>query len=567
MEKISPSRLTLLILFIAYLIWWIIGNQAMLFNPQLQNSDARTHVYTFHSYSGNEAIADDPIAAEVLGMVTPGIRGLYWTLVPTFGVLVSTKIVQAIIFSLLLLPVVLVLKAQEDKFIYVVLMVFFVLHSRILVGQMVGGFQRNFAIPVIVIWCTGAYLKIRIARYLAILLGMLTYPIASALTMGAEFLWLLINLDWLKRPSLVPTLKKELFLYVVLLLACITVVIPYMMMKSSSGPAHSLEQARNEPAFSMQGRIKALPFPSPFKLAKNAISWPFIPFGRSISKVFKDEFKPFNTPQSRGLLFFALAVMLLVLLGRKNLAIPKVTVCLFLASISLYILARYFAFHLYQPSRYFMYGLSLASVSLLTELAASLKLGKRTISNYSIAIIFIISSMLFLGDGYDPKLGVDLDGRKEAKLYQYFRSTPQNTRILCHPLDGDNIPLFTGRPTTGGIETLQPWFVDSWQRHKKFTTQVLYIMYATNISDVIAFCKNEGITHLLLNRHRYGPGYRGGAHMFEPFGAMIHKHLADKQLTDLALYQVLKSYKPTFTWGRYTVIEFKALLEAGVANN
>ena len=51
-------------MFAAYIVWWIIGNHEMLLNPLLQNDDVRTHIYIFHKYANNEAIAHDPIQIE-----------------------------------------------------------------------------------------------------------------------------------------------------------------------------------------------------------------------------------------------------------------------------------------------------------------------------------------------------------------------------------------------------------------------------------------------------------------------------------------------------------------------
>ena len=91
-----------------------------------------------------------------------------------------------------------------------------------------------------------------------------------------------------------------------------------------------------------------------------------------------------------------------------------------------------------------------------------------------------------------------------AALFEFLRNTPSNTRIACHPYDGDDVPFRSGRPTTGEYETLQPWFVESWRRHKELIKEVLTALYAADLKALIAFYRKERITHLLLNTDRYG---------------------------------------------------------------
>jgi hypothetical protein len=80
--RISSDRAALSLMFVVYIAWWVIGSHEMLLDPFLQQNDVRTHVYTFHKYYNNEAIANDPVALEVINMVTPGIRGLYFVIAP-----------------------------------------------------------------------------------------------------------------------------------------------------------------------------------------------------------------------------------------------------------------------------------------------------------------------------------------------------------------------------------------------------------------------------------------------------------------------------------------------------
>lgn len=559
MPKIDYAALSFL--FIAYIMYWIIGNQEMLFDSFLQNDDVRTHVYAFHKYSNNEAIANDPVANEVLNMVTPGIRGLYRVLVPVVSLQSAAKIVQGICFILILLPFFMVLHWKKGNFTAIVLLIFFTFHTNFLMHMTVGGFQRSFAVPTIVLWIVGAYSGNRAARYIAILIGAFTYPPALALLMTSEFLFVLTNLNWKEKKRLLTQIKKEVKIYFALFLSCLIILTPYLIMKSDAGPAYSYHDAQNEPAFGPNGRIKALPFPNPIGNMIRHFAMPLRSSGNrlvpSYSSLLPSSLRDRNLLISIGVL---LLLTMVILNFKKAIPIPKIAICLLIASICMYILSRFFAFHLYWPMRYYQYGLPLAFISAVAEVLPNMKIKLFSLSRNWISFIVIACVLLFVGDGVTPKLGVPLDGRKNAELFEFFRNTPSNTRIACHPNDGDDVPFWSGRPTTGGYETLQPWFVKSWLRHKALTKEVLSVLYETDINTIISWCQKKGVTHLLLNTERYGQNYRSNALMFEPFGTFMENILATVDKGDLVLNKAIEKCA-AFRKGPFVVIRVQSLLD------
>src|SRR5262245_8091578 len=75
------TTLLVVTIFAVYVVQWIKANSGMLFDPLLQNDDARTGVFMFHRYGPEHALKDDPIANEMLSLVTPFLRLLYVLLV------------------------------------------------------------------------------------------------------------------------------------------------------------------------------------------------------------------------------------------------------------------------------------------------------------------------------------------------------------------------------------------------------------------------------------------------------------------------------------------------------
>jgi len=118
-----------------------------------------------------------------------------------------------------------------------------------------------------------------------------------------------------------------------------------------------------------------------------------------------------------------------------------------------------------------------------------------------------------------------LDSRADADLYAFIRNLPRDARFASHPMDGDGIPYYGARATTGTFETLQPWFVNSWQRQKVREFATLDMLYAEHLEEVAAYCRKYSVSHVLINRDRYGADFADRAASFEPFSAYTNELL------------------------------------------
>ena len=148
------AEIVALALLAAYLGTWIGGRWELLVEPAVQNNDARAILFPFHRYGPEGALADDPIADEMLTHVTPGIRFLYRVLVPIFGVLGAAKVVQAMGFALIGLAGLIL--ARTHGIGAGVLLVFFFFHQGYAVARIASGLPRAFAFPCFALWIAGA---------------------------------------------------------------------------------------------------------------------------------------------------------------------------------------------------------------------------------------------------------------------------------------------------------------------------------------------------------------------------------------------------------------------------
>ena len=526
----------------------------MLFDPMIQNNDVRMHSYSFHQYADNPTIAQDPIVKELRYLTTPGVNLLYRAIVPLSNVQVANKIVQGITLAVVLLSIIYFSSLSKDSLPSAALLMFLTLHTPSLMASIAGGMQRSFALPSMMLWITGAMAPRRLLRVVGIFIAALTYPVAMALLMAAEFYLIFAGVNWSdsaqRRKQIVLGVKR----YSAVLLGCLVLLGPRLSVMIEAGPIHSVHEALQEPAFGPEGRIKVPPFSNPIsKMTRRFVS-PLVAAGRTVFLRFEVK----NTELFTLILVLAISFCV----WRKILPVPKVALCLIAASLSMYLVARVFAFDLYLPKRYYQYGLPLACITAFSEIMhqmTGLKLRSYHVPKHFVVSAVVVTLLAIGGNGIQPRLGSYLDGRTHFALFEYFKSTPLNSRIAAHPYDGDDVPYWSGRPTTGGYESLQPWYIDSWRRQKAFTKELLGALYATDWETLISFCRKHNITHLLLRTDRYGNDFRSKATLFQPFGSFLQRILSPIELNDLVITKVIES-EPVFRDGSFVVIEVESLL-------
>jgi hypothetical protein len=526
------SAVVVTVVFVLWFRDWYHGNVPALWDPKIQPDDARTAIFPFHRYEPGAPLADDPIATEMLEYQPYGYRLIFRLCVPLVGVLMTTKIVQALLFGVIAISGLVLVQSARAGLGAGILLVFFFFHDQYVQNRILGGLPRGFGFPIATLWLAGAIARRGNVRRASALLAALTYPTALAMVLAAEGLYVVRRLGF---PSFYSAWRRVRH-YVLLVLACCVLLAPAVFVgMSKGGPIHTLEQARREPAFS--GRLHVLPFGDPGK-----------EFGMVVSEVYSHyregdspfpEFKATVDAYEHevGVAMLALFVILPLMGWSMELG----TVARFLAAnLVLYALSRFFAFRLYSPERFYSVGMRavvlVLAASSLGLVAPGLPTRARQIARNLTAAAALAFVWFGIGDGVRvPAMGANVDYRQEAPLWDFIRTLPKDARIASHISDGDTIPLFTARATNGTAETLQPWLTLSWKRQKTRAEDTLRALYATDRQTVSAFARKYHVTHLLLNRSRYHDDFRGHAKSFEPFTAFTNVLLAGRSLENLVL--------------------------------
>lgn len=505
------TALVLFLLLLTYLSVWVHGNWVMLADPDAQNDDARTLLFPFHDYApGPDAFADDPIGQDMYALTPPVVRLMYQILVPSVGFFWAPKIIQLMTYALMAITAVRLIIAKPRLWASAAVIVFLLMHTPAVAGRINGGLPRAFAFGVFALWLSGMLVRCEWTRYIAIWLSAMTYPSTMLTLLAVE--GLITLMPWTATHGTIIARFRRAILMVV---ATAAIIVPFRLGAGELGKVHSYEEALKEPAFSHNGRLRYLPFKDPLPRFTICLAAPFGEFDK----------KPHQHVE-RKLTWGAVALPMVigaVLLGLvifRLAPIPWVSLAFGVACITMYWIARWLAFQLYAPERFYSYGMIMCGITAAAEIIG--RIGWRSpkavwpsVTRNVLATVMIGSLWILTGNGF-------MDWSKntirppEGEFLTFVKTMPHDVRIACHPHDQD-IPFWAGRATTDNYETLQPWIVERWNEYRQRTQETMQALYATDVEDLFSYADKHGITHLHLNRARYGPGiYRGGMIRFEP---------------------------------------------------
>lgn len=544
---------------VAYLGTWTHACWAALTDPSWQADDARTALFPFHRYSDNAPLANDPIANEMLEYQPYAVRAIYRALVPFFGLLAASKLVQAAMLSIILGGAAVLAFSRRAGLGAAALFAFLFLHDWYVIGRSAGGLPRGFGFPCMILWLAGALTHRPRVRQGSAALAALTYPPGLAMILGAEGFYALRNFG---RPGWRTALRR-VKRYAALVAACGALLAPSVFWGASNGgPIHTLEEAREDPAFGRAGRLLVLPFKDTGSAFGRAFIDAFEPTGPSIAPRIADWAREHSDQASS---FF---VVLLLLLPIMRMSPPPIAVLgFFAACLCLHALAILLAFRMYSPVRFYAYGMHVVApglaASTLGFVAPRLKPSRRQPLRNFVAAGAIIALWAGLGNGVSPKhaFNLSLNYRADAPLWEFIRSLPQDSRLASHLRDGDSIPLFGLRATNGTFETMQPWLTRSWERQKTRAKDTLRALYATEPRELFDYCKKYRVSHLFLDQHRYRRDFVRRSQSFEPFTSFAQELLDKRRLKDLVLAD-LPEEAIVFEYRHYTIVDVERLKQA-----
>jgi len=222
-----------------------------------------------------------------------------------------------------------------------------------------------------------------------------------------------------------------------------------------------------------------------------------------------------------SILFLGLfSLLLLILLRKKALILPRELWCFLLASIILFMGANAVMLALFEPSRYIRTSLPIFLVFFIVVNSYRLiSEVKKSIYRRTVASFIITATLVF----YLPRIQGDSEYKaKDAELYSYLSTLPKDVLIAGHPRDMDNVPIFSKRKVLIMEELSLPYYPDFYEKIKERTYDFFDVYYATTPDKLCAFCSKYGITHFVVYNSHFAKDYlRNKKFYLAPFNDYI----------------------------------------------
>ncbi len=540
-----------LVLFSAYLFFWIQGNGAWLFDLSVQQGDASLFLAPFHWF-GQPSTTLPLFVEESRFLIPPAFELLYRGLLFGVDLPTASKIVQGFCLLLIFASGGIVWRFSSPRNLSLGLFfVFFLLHTSFVVNRIAGGLPRAFCFPLLAFWGASRLAETHKNKivFLSIVLGALFYPPVVMMILVTEILLLLSNNNFL-------SIKTRLKTGLLLVGLGMVFLLPFLVRIKSAGPMTSFSEAKKDYAFSIRplGKERVFPLPDPGKAAFY-FSLPLTPL----------EGEPFSAWPGRihwehdstyALLFFAVLVFLVLVRLSKP---PRFSLLFLAGSLVCYASSLFLGLYLYWPDTYFYYGVLLSGIFFVVEILHrgrwSVRLNEFVVSFFALLVLALTGSGIVAGNG------MDINENKLSSLYSRISLLPADSLIAAHPVDANAIPYFTGRGVVVSAKTLQPLLKKVWEVQKVRTFDLLDALYARDPMTIVTFNRRYGATHFLINEERYRPDFLERLKFMEPFDSIMQQYLKSFGRAS-PVWENIPSGVIEFRESGFIMVNVKKLLEA-----
>ncbi len=252
-----------------------------------------------------------------------------------------------------------------------------------------------------------------------------------------------------------------------------------------------------------------------------------IPFTSDIKSTILSLIQIFNFGINRPIYTNSLFVLIVlsfifVVLYRKQIfRLPKEIYLLVISSVILQSLAFLLLFRLWLPSRYALYSLPLFLMIILAHgiylLSINKKLKSVFISLILVLLVFYVAKFITTPTSivHCPDKGI----------YDFIKALPKDSLIAGYPPDMNCIALFGQRNPFVMSLLNTPFYKDYYKGIKQHESD-FFSAYYGNKQEVEKFCKNSGVTHIVVDKGHFNKEFLIQEHYYtypyEPFDTNIH---------------------------------------------
>ncbi len=197
-------------------------------------------------------------------------------------------------------------------------------------------------------------------------------------------------------------------------------------------------------------------------------------------------------------------------------------------SVLFYALAAMLMLKLYAPDRYVAYTITLMGL-VGVMIPAGVTVARwpnvfwRRILKAVVVVVVLAWAPLMKNAGLK-------DYGQHERLYAFLATLPEDALIAAYPDTADGIPLFSQRKVFINAELSVPLFDRYWEMIRARTFDFFTAYYASDGKVVKSFCHRNGITHIIIERHRFSRDFLKAKMYFEPFGSWIKKDLLSRRV-------------------------------------
>ncbi len=485
-------------------------------NPFVINDDVRQQIYWMQQWLDPGLFQGDLLSDYARRYVPWGVKALYWLASWVLRPLYFSKVLPGLLFIFLGLCLFKIGAKLGGRLLAWVTVGLYWLMPFFL-DNLAGGLARAFAAPLLALLLLGWLESRPWVVALALTLQALFIPYIFPVGAGAVILaWLAGRTGYFSPP---PFPARTLHFLLLAAGAGLVALMNFDYQGAGFGPLVSAAEMANRPEFGSGGRYAILPVPS--------LLWELIQPWEDIAP-FRD-----GGPVAGVAVTFVVAALAAIGIFQVDWRALKDRLgplgWLGLSSVLLYFLARIFLLKLFVPDRYVMYTVNLFyCLFLALGLNGALKIGQwpRNLALVALILTATLGALRLHGVGLK-------DYSAYQALYAALAETPKDALIAGHPNLMDTVPTFARRRAFATYELAHPWSRGYWQQLGPRLDDLFRAYYAADPKEVLNFCRQYGISFLVVDDRHFRPDFLRGGRFFFPMDQRVPPHFGNSLLDRL----------------------------------
>jgi hypothetical protein len=489
----------------AYLLLSFYQLSGYLFNPLYIADDTAPHYYPLLSLKVDSLFESDLTSLFMRNYIPP----LHWSLEVFTTQLFSGTVMASHFISALQLALVcccllvLVTRAVGISAALFTLALFF--HTPSLVEHWAGGLARGWAIGLLALY----FVLLQKRKHYSILalafVSCFLYPPVPLLIFASYAFVLLIEFRKLEH------LRALLPGFLVAAAASFLALLYFTDKPEQLGELISYQQALNLPELGQSGRFRLLPFSSPIYDITRFLALPFT------TK---------HSPAGLTALLVACIAIVLILLSAWQSRECKQRqdfvgfLSIVLGSVSLYILARVFAFQLFMPVRFLMYSLPLSMIAFFSCFAFRLDCSKflEAVPLRGAVNLFILGLLFVSCTGLALHRDYGFDTRTDKKFLKWVSSQTEVDALFAgEPGEMDALLINNHGRVFVSHEVINPLYSEYHKHITKRLEAFWNAYYASTWNEVLSSLSGTGIDYLVVRRQDFIEGGPKKIRTFSPY--------------------------------------------------